>query len=129
MVLKLTLPEPGKEKRIKDIVIDILIFEWPLSLSKIHKKISSNYSKSGTCQATYKAICELVQEEVLIKRERLYSINLNWVTKIKEFSCHIENNYKNDEKIPLMEGVIKAKTENNITVLTFDSLIELDKCG
>jgi hypothetical protein len=127
MVLTLTLPEPGENKRIKDIIIDVLIFEWPLSLSQMHKRVSKNYGKSGTCQATYKAICELVGEKVLVKQDKLYSINLDWVEKLKEFTSHIENNYKNDEKVPLIDGVLKAKTENNVSILTFNSLVELDK--
>jgi hypothetical protein len=127
MVLTLTIPEPGNDKRIKDVIIDILIFEWPLSLSQLYRKVSKNYSCSRTCQATYKALCELTKEGVLLKQGKAYSINLNWIAKLKEFSMHIENNYKSEDKVPLIEGVLKTKTENNVTILTFNSLVEMDK--
>jgi hypothetical protein len=127
MVLTLTIPEPGKGKRIKDIIIDILSFDWPLTLSQIHNRISKNYSHACTCQATYKAICELMQEGVLTKQEKSYSINLDWLSKLKDFAVHVERNYSGNEKVPLLEGVLKTKTENNVTVLTFSSVIEMDK--
>ncbi len=127
MVLNLTIPEPGKSGRIKDLIIDILSFDWPLTLSQIHRKITKDYRHSTSYQATYKALVELISENVLLKQDKKYQININWVEKLKEFSTHIENNYKNNEKIPLMEGVLKIKTENNVTILTFNSLLELDK--
>lgn len=127
MVLTLTIPEPGKEKRVKDIIIDILSFEWPLSLSQIHNRISKNYGCSNSCQATYKAICELAEGKVLCKQDKLYSINLDWVDRIREFSNHIEQNYKGEDKVPLIDGVLKTKTENNVTILTFNSIAEMDK--
>ncbi|MFH1500614.1 MAG: hypothetical protein ABIE22_01575 [archaeon] len=127
MVLTLTIPEPGKQKRIKDIIIDVLSFEWPLSLSQIHNRVKKNYNHTGTCQATYKAINELLLGEVLLKQNKQYSIDLKWIDKLKEFSEHVATNYNSGEKVPLIEGVVKAKTENNVTVLTFNSLVEMDK--
>lgn len=127
MVLTLTLPEPGKEKRIKDMIIDILSFEWPLTLTSLYNKVSKDYAHSSTCQATYKAICELLKDGVLVKQDKFYSLNMQWVDRIKEFSNQIEKNYKENEKVPLIDGVLKVKTENNVSVLTFNSLLELDK--
>ena len=127
MVLNLTIPEPGKSGRIKDLIIDILSFEWPFTLSQLHYKITKDYHCSVSCQATYKAIVELMNEGVLSKQEKHYRINLNWVEKLKEFSTQIEKNYKGHEKTPLMEGVLKVKTENNVTIMTFNSLLDLDK--
>ncbi|MDP3882325.1 MAG: hypothetical protein Q8Q31_05600 [Nanoarchaeota archaeon] len=127
MVLSLTIPELGKSGRIKDLVIDILSFEWPLTLSQIHNKVNKSYNCGITCQATYKAITELVNENVISKQDKTYQINLEWVEKLREFSVHIEKNYRGNNKVPLVEGVLKIKTENNITILTFNSLIEMDK--
>jgi hypothetical protein len=127
MVLSLTLPEPGKQKRIKDMIIDILSFEWPLTLTSIYNKVSKDYAHSSTCQATYKAICELLKDGVLVKQDKFYSLNMQWIDKIKEFSKQIEKNYNENEKVPLIDGILKVKTENNVSVLTFNSLLELDK--
>lgn len=127
MVLTLTLPEPGVEKRIKDVVIDILSFEWPLSLIQLHHKIKSSHSSSFSYQAVYKAVNELQEAGVVLRKDKAYSINLAWIDKLKEFSEHITHNYSKSEKIPLIEGVLKTKTENDVCVLTFGSLLELDK--
>lgn len=127
MVITLTIPELGKEKRIKDMVIGILSFEWPLTLTAIYNRISKNYNHFSTCQATFKAMYELVEEGVLLKKNKEYSINPLWIEKIKEFSTQIEKNYKGKGRVPLMEGLLKVKKENNVTILTFDSIIEMDK--
>lgn len=127
MVLTLTIPEPGKEKRVKDIIIDILSFEWPLSLSQLHNRISKNYSCSTSCQATYKAICELLNEGVLMKQDKVYSVNLKWIEKLKDFTNHVESNYKSETRVPLIDGILRAKTENNVTILTFNSTLDMDK--
>lgn len=127
MVIRLTLPEPGVKKRIKDIIIDILSFEWPLTFSQINHKIKKNYCFSCSSQATYKAILELMVDEVIIKIDKKCCINLEWVNKIKEFSENIEKNYKGKDKISLVGGVSNINTSNNVTLMTFDSLLELDK--
>ena len=127
MVLKLTLPESGNKKRIKDVVIDVLSFNWPLSFSQIHRKIKKDYNYSCSSQATYKAILELQNDGVLTKIEKQYCINLNWIDKIRKFSENIEKNYHGKNKISLVDGISNISTSNNVTVMTFDSLLELDK--
>lgn len=127
MVLTFTIPEPGNKKRVKDVLINLLISEWPLTLSQLHKKIKREYRINTSCQAVYKAISELNSEGVVLKQEKNYSIDLEWIKKLKEFSEHIENNYKEKDTLPLIEGLLKVKSENNVTVLTFNSMLELDK--
>jgi hypothetical protein len=127
MALTLTLPEPGGNKRVKDIVIDILAFEWPLTLSQIYNRLTKNHNQKTTCQATYKALCELTSGGVLSKQDRLYSISSQWIDRIKEFASHIEKNYNSSERVPLIDGILKTKTENNVTVLTFNSTLDMDK--
>jgi len=127
MVLNFTIPEPGQDKRVKDIVIDILSFEWPLSLTQLYNKITKNYSCATSYQSVFKAISELCTSGVLSKNGKSYNINLSWIEKLKDFANHIESNYKGNEKIPLIDGILKAKTDNNVTVLTFNSALEMDK--
>jgi predicted transcriptional regulator len=127
MVFNFTIPEPGQDRRVKDMIIDILGFEWPLTLIQLYNKITKNYSCATSYQSVYKSINELCSEGVILKNDKLYSINLAWIEKLKDFSNHIESNYKNKDKIPLIEGILKAKTENNVTVLTFNSTLEMDK--
>jgi len=127
MVLSLVIPDVGKSKKIKDVVLNLLIFEWPLSSIQIYQRIKKQGDLSCTYQAVYKSLCELIESEVLIRNKKDYSINLDWLEKLKEFTSHIERNYKHGKNLPLFEGVLKAKKENNLTILTFDSIIEMDK--
>lgn len=127
MVLTLTLPEPGQHKRVKDAVLDILSFKWPLSSTKICNQIRREYSLGISHQAVHKSLVELVGAGVLCKNEKDYEINLEWVKKIKKFADGIEKNYKNYTGIPIFEGVSKLKAEGDVTTMTFNSLMELDK--
>jgi len=126
MALILTIPEPGKGKRIKDTIIDILSFEWPLTLTKLFNKVN-NAEKSFTYQAVFKAANELIKEKVLFKNGKEYSIDQDWLEKLKQFAEHILHNYQKKAKIPLLEGILRTKNENNVTIMTFNSLLELDK--
>ena len=127
MVLSLTLPEPGNKKRVKDMIIDVLSFEWPLTLSKLHFKIKKSYKCSFSHQATYKALRELIQNKVIIKNGKEYSIDQEWVKKIKKFANRLEKNFSGKKRVPLIEGVLNSKVEKNMTVLTFNSVLEMDK--
>jgi hypothetical protein len=126
MVFTLTLPEFG-EKRVKDLIIQILSVEWPLSLSQIHRKICKDYSLSVSCQGTYKAIIELLKNEILIKKDREYQIHSRWIKRILEFANKIEDNYSHKDNLLLKEDIFNTKTENNVTTITFDSILEMDK--
>jgi len=108
-------------------VLNLLSFEWPLSSIQIYQRLKKQEGLTCTYQAVYKSIYELIDSGVLIKNKKNYSINLNWLEKLKEFTSHLENNYKHGKNLPLFEGVLKTKKENNTTVLTFESLIDMDK--
>ena len=49
-----------KDKSTKDVIIEILSSEWPLSLNKIYYKIKKKYGINVNYQAIHKAVNELV---------------------------------------------------------------------
>ena len=127
MVIKLDLPSCGKDKKIKDIIINILSFDWPLTLTQLNNKIKNDFQSNKSYQATYKSLLELLDEGVIIKQNNSYSLNVEWAKKLNEFSLNILNNYQNSEKKPILEGLLKINQNANITFLTFDCLANLDR--
>ena len=85
-MLKLSIPQLGEDtKNVKDLVFTVLTQEQPLSLIKLTNRIQSQYNLHITYQAVRKAVATLLKQKVLIKEKRQYSINKDWVLKLKSF--------------------------------------------
>lgn len=92
-----------KDKSTKDLVIDILSKEWPLTSKKIYNKIRKEYGKSITYQAVFKVIDKLSKEGILNKENQEYALNLAWLHELNERMTKIEKNYLQEQKLPLIE--------------------------
>lgn len=127
MVIKLSLPEVDKSNRVKDIIVNILSFEWPLTLTQINHKAKKEHQCSKSYQAIFKSLNELKEDGIIIKQEKGYSLNLNWANKLRDFSQNLLARYKSNNTNELIDGIIKIKRQANVQVITFDSLAKLDK--
>ena len=87
------------EKNVKSAIINILSIDWPLSLKKIYNIINKKYSLGVTYQAVHKAVNLLIKKDILIKNNREYSLNKEWITQLKEFSNKLDLAYT--QKIPI----------------------------
>jgi len=82
MAVNITLPF-GKEDSVKNLVFSILTKEYPLKIIELTTFIRKRYGKSVTFQAVRKAILELVDEEILIKKSNEFLISKQWVKNSK----------------------------------------------
>jgi hypothetical protein len=80
------------EDKIKNIIIEILSADWPLSAKKIHNRIKIDYKRNVSYQAIFKALTELNKEQVLKKENYDYSLSLKWIDEV----C---NKYENIKRI------------------------------
>ncbi|MAG01716.1 hypothetical protein CMI42_00085 [Candidatus Pacearchaeota archaeon] len=106
---------------VKNLILEILSSKWPLTLKKIHNIIKKNYRMKVSSQAVYKSLQDLCNKQVLVKNDREYSLNLDWIKKLKELSKSLENSYVN--KNPLIGRDFGI---NSIETFTFDNLSNLD---
>jgi len=58
--MTITIPEFGKDTRVKDIIIEILSTTYPVSAKKLHATIIKKHNLGITYQATHKAIQQLL---------------------------------------------------------------------
>ncbi len=123
----ISLPEANKTKRVKDIIVQILLAEWPLSIKETYTRCINKYSCNCTYQSVYKSLNELFDEGVISKTGNKYLLNIEWAERIKNFSEYILTNYNGKSLIPFHEGVIETKIESNSTTLKFKNLLDLDK--
>ena len=122
-MIELSLPELGKEsKSAKDLVINVLLEESPLSLMQLYNNIKKNYNISITYQAVRKAGELLLKKEILKKNNRSYSLNKSWFIKLKSFVDKVLISNVNTN----LKQFKTAFSEKNYCVFTLNSLFELD---
>jgi len=85
----------------KEIIIQILSEEWPLSSKQIHSKIR-RYGKSVSYQAVHKTLKELIKNNVLKRSDsKKYKINLTWVYRLENTCSNIAANYSSKTVLPI----------------------------
>jgi len=122
MGLSTFIPEIGKKNSSKDIIINILINNYPLSLKKIYNKAKRDYSFSSTYQSVFKAVNELLDKKVLIKKGNEYEINVSWIKNLQSFTDIVETNYY-AKKTTEFNPNIKKDT----LILNFESVFDAEK--
>ncbi|MBI2549201.1 FIST C-terminal domain-containing protein [Candidatus Woesearchaeota archaeon] len=91
------------DKSTKDLIIEILSKEWPLTSKKIHNKIRKEYGKSVTYQAVFKVIDRLTKEGIVNKENQQYALNLAWLHELNERMTQIEETYLQKQELPRIE--------------------------
>ncbi|MBU2637843.1 MAG: hypothetical protein KJ955_02625 [Nanoarchaeota archaeon] len=127
MGLSLTLPSLEKHASVKDYIISILTTDWPLTAKKLHSAIKKRYGKNVTYQAVYKAVKELLNENVLRQNNEGYEISDDWVKKLHNFTEIVSSNYFTKQKTTAIEGLKHARKEGDINVLTFETYFDTEK--
>ncbi len=83
---------PGSHST-KSFIIETLSTEWPLSCRKIYNRLSHTHNLNITYQAVHKAVLQMLEQGILTKAGRDYSLNLDWVNKLGRFSKDVEDAY------------------------------------
>ncbi len=102
-----------KGNSTKKMAVDLLGSEWPLSSMKIYHRLKNNYGLSTTYQAAYKAINELVEENVLQKEGKEYKINIEWINSIEALGKKLREHYITQEHMPNLEIGCGSSIEKN----------------
>jgi hypothetical protein len=104
-------PFIGLKSSTKNEVFLILSETPSLNAKEIHKKLVEKGSRQ-TYQATHKTLKELEREKVIEKREKNYSIKIEWITQIKKLGVP-----KNSKK--------KIEFNKNTATLKFSTAMEI----
>lgn len=122
MTFKLQIPQiDGKGRDTKDLIINILSNEWPLSAKKIYNEIKKQ-GKNVTYQAVHKAIKELLNEGILTKQAKEYSINSDYIKQIKDFGIRLESIYAKRGA-----AILEDLNKKGFVSLEFEKEIEMGK--
>ncbi len=125
MSLELILPQIDNKSSSKDMIISVLVDEWPLSIKELFSKIKKEFRFSGTYQAVFKSVKELQKKKVLVKTGEKYELNLSWVKSLQSFTETVETNYYASKK--LKEILDKNKKGEDTVLMNFNSIFDAEK--
>lgn len=113
----------NSKKSTSDMIIYVLMYEHPLTLAKLTSFIKKKFHVAVTFQGIRKAANHLVEQGVLLKNDKDYSISKDWIKKLGEFAHNLYDLYYLEES-----GIKNLQTlGEDIQIYTFDNLIDLDK--
>jgi len=105
------------EKSTKDLIIDTLSSEWPLTIRRIQASLKKSHSKSISYQAIHQMVTELLSEKIIEKKGKEYLLSMDWLEQVHEFGKRAVNSYSEKKPMVLMD--------KNITQFKFDNLYEI----
>jgi hypothetical protein len=80
------LPKPvGDKASTREIILNILSVKKGLTSKEISNIIKREFSKNVSYQAVHKELKELCEEKIILKENRRYTINSEWVEKISDY--------------------------------------------
>lgn len=80
------LPKQASRKTgTRDLIINILSLKGSATSKEVYNSLVKEFSKNVSYQAVHKVLQELLTEEAVIKKDRNYSINPEWVEKLRTY--------------------------------------------
>jgi len=87
----------GRQNSVRGAVIDLLSREWPLGFKEVHRRLEGKGVKCSG-QAVHKMLKQLVEEEIISRKGRVYELNLKWVRSVSKFGRETERAYAGRKK-------------------------------
>jgi len=120
----LMIDSDGSEST-KDQIINVLSFDWPLSVRNLYSVLKQRYSTKVTYQAVYKAIGQMVSEGILTRAKDGYALDLKWVKRIHDQTEIMRVNYFSEQHAAILDR--KSKSSDAIRVFIFRTWFDVEK--
>lgn len=100
----------GNQKTVKEKIINLLGFEWPLTAKEIYLKISKEHSKPISYQAIHKALTELTEEHIIEKKQNEFLLKKEWIKNCTNLFSYLNSAYV-EEKTRIIDYELKTPTK------------------
>jgi len=114
--------ESLSENSLRNAVLTILTAKYPLSARELYETIKCDHVKLATYPAVYKTLKVMTRESKLIKQNRSFLINIEWVKDLRKFAEKVEEEYVQKMHLPNLDEI----KENDSHTLKFSTLTEAD---
>lgn len=108
----------NKTKNSKELIIQALGNEWPLTAKQIHTTLKREYGANSSYQAVHKATAELAEHGVLQKIDGKFRISYEWAENISKLGQKLKSNLGNQNG--------NAKSDNP-AAMEFNSFVQYGK--
>jgi len=120
MQLEQLTPKIGGSKSVREVIIHVLSEEWPLTSNEIYNKAKRKYGIEASYQAFHKMLKQMVAQNVLARKEKKYSIDMQWAEGIEKFSKNLKTKLVSHTPLYL-DGLSDFREETGMQVFVFDS--------
>ncbi|MBI5332813.1 MAG: hypothetical protein HZB65_04520 [Candidatus Aenigmarchaeota archaeon] len=117
------MKESFNDNSLRNATLNILMTKHPLSARDIYEIIKCDHVKLATYPAVYKTLKVMTREKKLIKHNRSFSINAEWIKELKQFAERVEEEYVHKTHLPRFDEI----KDNESKTLVFDNLESADK--
>ncbi|MFH1256818.1 MAG: hypothetical protein V1494_06020 [Candidatus Diapherotrites archaeon] len=103
----------SRSKSSKELIIEVLASQWPLSVKEIHSALKKNYSLDVSYQAVHKTAKELLDAGILEEINSQLKISKEWINKMQDYSEKLQNSYSGSgfgQKIDLTTTQVEFST-------------------
>ncbi len=93
----------NKSNSTKDRIILLLSHQWPLTAKELYSQIKRTSPSKISYQAVHKMLSELINQKIILKEERKYSLVPSWISSQKDFFTNLDKHY--NQKITFNENL------------------------
>jgi len=111
---------PSKTKRVKDLIISVLAKGAARSPKLLHNTLQKQWALSVTYQAVFKALQELCEEGVVLRKRQGYTINPKWLSEVEGIISEIK-------KSLFSKNLREHRYEGDVQTLIFDTFEAADE--
>jgi hypothetical protein len=108
----------------KDRIVNILSYDWPLNVKRIYFFLKKRYGCKTTYQAVYKAVKEMLTNQILEKTKEGYKLNLGWVKDVHNQTEIIRVNYFSEQHAAIFD---KNEGSEAIRAFIFKTWFDVEK--
>jgi len=109
------------ENTAKSKIIQILATNEPLTAKQIHYKLKRQFAVTSTYQAMHKTLKQMLEEEILTKKTKTYSLNQTWVENYKKTAEQLDAKTKTNPKELSLDDMQEGETVH----LPFKGILEV----
>tara|TARA_Y100000031_G_scaffold155014_1_gene204428 strand:+ start:536 stop:2098 length:1563 start_codon:yes stop_codon:yes gene_type:complete len=120
------IPSEQGNQNLKELIIDLLSKDYPLSIQKIHNLLKKNFALSISYQAVHKTVKKLVERGVLEGKAREYKINTEWLELLQQYIESIQHRYTGS-KDTIIEGPKTLKKDGDTQTLYFQHIADVER--
>ncbi|MDO8634311.1 MAG: hypothetical protein Q7K34_03395 [archaeon] len=96
----------------KGRILSVLGKRFPLTAKQVFSELRKEFGVNTSYQATHKLLNQLIEENTVIKNGHQYSLNRDWIVKVKKLGSSLEDYYIKNSGQNYLEELEKHGTVN-----------------